>query len=152
MGLNWMGLNWMKQLWSDASSLNWRNIVDLTQLCRLWSRLEGPHQIVCFLMDPNAPNPTLCPGFEMQTFTTTPHHASGDCRCMVVRGWSTGGLNWLMTMQLFYVRKEDKQGSLHLHPTHAKIVEIKSSIKGKMRPPPPPPLPPPQKEKTRHSF
>ena len=55
-------------------------------------------------------------------------------------------------MQLFYDRKEDKQGSLHLHPTHAKIVEIKSSIKGKMRPPSPTPPPPPQKEKTRHSF
>ena len=68
----------------------------------------------------------------------------GDCRCMVVRSWSTGGLNWLMTMQLFYVRKEDKQGSLHLHPTHAKIVEIKSPIKGKMRPLPPPP---PKKKK-----
>lgn len=132
-----MGLNWMKQLWSDASSLNWRNIVDLTQLYRLWSRLEGPHQIVCFLTDPNVPNPTLCPGFEVQTFTVSHNHS--DCRCMVVRGWSTGGLNWLMTMQLFYVRKEDKQGSLHLHPTHAKIVEIKSPIKGKMRPLPPPP-------------
>ena len=48
-----------------------------------------------------------------------------------------------MTMQLFYVRKEDKQGSLHLHPTHAKIVEIKSPIKGKMRAP----FPPPKKKK-----
>lgn len=49
-----------------------------------------------------------------------------------------------MTMQLFYVRKEDKQGSLHLHPTHAKIVEIKSPIKGKMRP-----LPPPRQKKKK---
>lgn len=60
-------------------------------------------------------------------------------------------LNWLMTMQLFYVRKEDKQGSLHLHPTHTKIVEVKSPIKGKVRHPSSPP-PHPQKEKTRHSF
>ena len=42
-------------------------------------------------------------------------------------------------MQLFYVRKEDKQGSLHLHPSHAKIVEIKSPIERKMHPLPPTP-------------